>query len=96
MTVCYKLEKKSYLKKYHELVYEKYQIVFIFLQLDSCSFNFVNPGKNPGFIRFLPQPGPWPGLGNRAGVCRGRGPGRSIESSLCKCIHATMGRVNFL
>ena len=51
-------------KNYHELLYEKCQIVFILLQLNSCSFNLVNPGKNPGFIRFLPGPG----LGKMAGA----------------------------
>ena len=52
--------KKFLIKKHNEVVYEKCQIVFILLQLNSCSFNLVNPGKNPGFIRFLPGPG----LGN--------------------------------
>ena len=90
-SVCYKLKKNSYLKKYHELVYEKCQIVLILLQLNSCSFNLVNPGKDPGFIRFLPGPGPGPelgplqGLGKMAKVCRGqdrgRGPGWSISLS---------------
>ena len=33
------IEKKSYLKHYHELVYEKCKILFILLQLNGCSFN---------------------------------------------------------
>ena len=70
IAVCVTNWKKILFKKnYHELVYEKWKILFILLQLDSCSFNLANPGKNPGFIRFLPGPG----LGKMAGVCRGRG-----------------------
>ena len=66
-------------KTYHELVYEKCQIILILFQLNSCSLNLLNPGKNPGFIRFLPGPG----LGKMAGVCQGRGPGRSITVHGC-------------
>ena len=62
--------KKSYLKKYHEIVHEKCQIVFILLQLNSCTFNLVNTGKNPGFIRFLPGPG----LGKNGRDLPGPGP----------------------
>ena len=72
-------------KNYHELLYEKCQIVFILLQLNSCSFNLVNSGKNPGFIRFLPGPG----LGKMAWVCRGRGSGRSIVRDISGDVHKT-------
>ena len=94
------LEKKSYFKKvYRELVYEKCQNLFIFLQLNSCSFNLVNPGKKPRFHEVFAGAG----VGVRKygrGLPR-TGPGRSISlvdetllyTGLCICSRIVIRRI---
>ena len=72
--------KKYYLKKNdHELVYEECQIVFILIQLNSCSFNLVNPRQKFRFHQIFA------GSGVGAGVRKnGRGlPGPGLGPGNC-------------